>query len=682
VIRRAGRSTLHRAYVVAAALAVVLVLVAHPGALADSDVFANVGPASQVPGGSLIDAYPLGNYTLDHHFSAVDAGVFSGVDASGVAPTIAWFLASVLWLLTSFLANAAITLFTFAFSLDLLNGGGTGGSGALAPVSEAVRSIYQTMFGEPWLIAAIALTGLWAIWHALVRGRYVETAGALGLSVVYIVIALAFVSQPQATIGEASRWTNAMSGAFLSLSSEGDVTSQSRAKRAAADQLFALLVYEPWVVLQFGGREHCVRSDDGDDPASVPVRPLARDAGQDAALSRRLARSEEIRAAGKVCVNNRNKYAPRFLKYGPGSDERDEHHDALKEGDTDKAPEQDRRGYRLGPADKPAADAMGQDGQYQRLLLAVVIFGGQLGAIALLGALSVAVILAQVVVLLLLAFAPVALVIGVFPGRGHDFFRSWLTKLAAFLVRKALYSLILAVLLTVVAAVGDATSSLGWLMGWGLQGAFFWAVLIWRKQLLGQLTRATTGVPGEQGGGLGRFASGYAVAHMAGRFWRRHRPTLGGPPEPPARRGSPAGRAAVATAPVAASQSAPAGTPTTPTQSRETGSPAASSSESKAATPGETRSGERSARPHDAPAGSAGKTAAPGAQEPDRRTSGDAVAPPDAADLDDAGSESTLRRGLRGDRQRLHGEPHPATPPPPPPPDDEPKPRPKGGDSR
>ncbi|MGH3995369.1 MAG: hypothetical protein ACRDSN_23245, partial [Pseudonocardiaceae bacterium] len=343
-----------------------------------------------------------GHYTLDHHFSAVEAGVLSGIDADGVAPTIAWFLASVLWLLTSFLAYAAITLFSFAFSLDLLDG--TGG-GALATVSHAVQSIYRTTFGEPWLVVAITLTGLWAIWHALVRRRYTETAGALGLSVVYLVIALAFVSQPERTIGEASRWTNAMSGAFLSLSSEGDVTSQARAKREAADQLFALLVYEPWVVLQFGGREHCVRADDGDDPAPVPVRPLSPNPASDSALSRRLARSDEIRTAGKVCINNRNTYAPRFLKYGPGSDERDQHHQALRDGDTAQAPEQDRNGYRLGPPDKPAADAMGQDGQYQRLLLALVIFAGQLGAIALLGALSVTVILAQVVVLLLLVFA-------------------------------------------------------------------------------------------------------------------------------------------------------------------------------------------------------------------------------------------------------------------------------------
>ena len=48
---------------------------------------------------------------------------------------------------------------------------------------------------------------------------------------------------------------------------------------------------------------------------------------------------------------------------------------------------------------------MEEGGQYQRLLLALVLFVGELGAFLLLGSLSVGVILAQVLLLLLLAFA-------------------------------------------------------------------------------------------------------------------------------------------------------------------------------------------------------------------------------------------------------------------------------------
>jgi hypothetical protein len=513
-----GRRWVRRTLVVAGGT-VALILLARPAAIG-GDLLSNVGPASQLEDGALMDAHPLGHYVLDHHFSAVKAGVLSGVDVSGIPPTIAWFLANTLWQLTAFIAHALITLFTFAFSLDLVGGSGaTGGASALEPVGRAVRSIYQRTFGEPWLIVAVLLAGLWAIYNALVRRRYVETAGSLAVSVVYVVIALAFVTQPERTIGTASSWSNAMSGAFLSLTSQGTVGDQGRAKQGAADQLFTLLVYEPWSVLQFGGREHCVKAPVQDKPQSVAVRPLSTDPARDGTLSRRLQRTDGVQADGKVCVSNRNKHAPRFLRHSSGSDEREKLYEAVKDGNKNKLdnddPAKQDSAYGLGPADKPAAEAMGKGGQYERLLMAIVIFAGELGIFLLLGALSVSVILAQVLVLLLLAFAPVALVVGVFPGRGHAFFLGWLSKLAAFLLRKAIYSLILAVLLAVGAAINDATSNLGWLMAFGLQGAFFWAVFLFRHQLTGQLSVATTGAKSNEGSQTVRLATLYAAVRMA-----------------------------------------------------------------------------------------------------------------------------------------------------------------------
>jgi len=504
-------------------LAAGLMLLAHPVARAASDVFSNVGPASQLAGGSLADRYPLGSYALDHHFTGASASLTGGIDVSGVPALIAYFLADIVWQLTAFLANALITVFTFAFSLDLVNGSqATGGAGALAPVSAAVRGIYSTTFGAPWLVIAVVLAGLWAMWKALVQRRYTETAGALGLSLVFVVIALAFVTQPEQTIGRASRWSNDMSAAFLSLSSSGSVGNEQSAKQQASDQLFHLLVYQPWTVLDFGGLEHCVKTPvNGSSPQSVPVRPLSGNPSRDAALSQQLQSASEVQADGKLCVNNEIKYAPHFLAYPPESDDRNAEYDALSNGDSSKLPDSDPAkhsgSYQLSAADKPAADAMGKGGQYQRLLLAVVIFAGELGAFLLLGTLSIAVILAQVLVLLLLAFAPVALVIGVYPGRGHDFFRGWLSRLATFLLRKAIYSLILAVLLAVAAAVGDAASNLGWLLSFGLEAAFFWAVFLYRHQLTGQLAAATTGTAVRPEDATLRLTALYAATRIARR---------------------------------------------------------------------------------------------------------------------------------------------------------------------
>ena len=522
--RRASRNW-RRRVVVTLGLAALIVLLAHPLAGAASDVWGNVGPSPQVGGEGIAGRYPLTNYSLDQHFDAVSASLTGGVDVSGVPPMIAYFLASILWLGTSFLANLLITLFGFAFGLDLVNGSqATGGAGALAPVSRAIHSIYSGVLGEPWLVLAVAIAGIWAMWKALVLRRYSETAGALGLSLVYVVLALFFVAQPGATIGSVSGWTNEMSGAFLSISSHGNATSARQAKEDTANELFDLLVFKPWVVLDFGGLEHCVRAGTGSkdsDPESVAVRPLSSNPDRDAALARRLREGTEITADGKVCVNNANKYAPRFLRYSLGADEhdeRDKEYDALNDGDASGLPDAQRTGYRLGVADKPATDAMEEGGQYQRLLLALVLFVGELGAFLLLGSLSIGVILAQVLLLLLLAFSPVALIAAVIPGRGHDFFKGWLEKLAGYLLRKAAYSLILAVLLAVTGALSSATDQLGWLMSFGLQSLFFWAVFLQRKTLADSLIGIATGPKAPGRDASLKLLSVYAGGRIAGRF--------------------------------------------------------------------------------------------------------------------------------------------------------------------
>jgi TrbL/VirB6 plasmid conjugal transfer protein len=526
-VSRRPRRSWRRRVVVTLCLATLLVLLAHPFASAASDVWGNVGPSPQLSGDGIAGRYPLLNYSLDQHFEAVEASLTGGVKVDGVPPMIAYFLASILWLATSFLANLLITLFSFAFSLDLLNGSqATGGAGALAPVSRAIHSIYANVLGEPWLVLAVAVAGIWAMWKALVQRRYSETAGALGLSLIYVVAALFFVAQPGATIGSVSKWTNQMSGAFLSISSKGSASSARQAREDAADELFDLLVFKPWVVLNFGGLEHCVRAGTGtedSDPESVPVRPLSSDPGRDAALARRLQSGTQITADNKVCVNNANKYAPRFLRYSLGADEhdeRDKEYEALNDGDASDLADAERSGYSLSVADKPATDAMEEGGQYQRLLLALVLFGGELGAFLLLGSLSIGVILAQVLLLLLLAFSPVALIAAVIPGRGHDFFKGWLEKLAGYLLRKAAYSLILAILLAVIGALGSATAQLGWLMSFGLQSLFLWAVFLQRKTLADSLIGIATGPKAPGRDASLKLLSVYAGGKMTGRLSR------------------------------------------------------------------------------------------------------------------------------------------------------------------
>lgn len=512
------------------ALTVGLVLLAGAPAGA-SDVYSNIGPASQLPPGGWMDRYPLSHYQLDQYFPAVSLSFPDGLDVSGIPALIAFSIAQVVWLITAFLAYVVITLFGFAFNLDLVNGNGTSGSGVLTPVASAIHNLYTHTFGAPWLVAAIVLAGCWAMWKALVQRRYTETAGALAVSLLYCVLAIGIVTQPQRTIAPASKLSNQLSTAILSLTSEGDIGNERQAKTAASNQLFSFLVLDPWTVLEFGGVEHCTRGSQSTH--SVPVQPLSNNASQDTQLASQLEAGSEIHAQSKTCINNRNKYAPHFLAYPFQSKDRNSEHEALEKGDTGKLPSSDpgkTGGYQLGKADEPAAEAMGKGGQYQRLLLSIVILAGEVGAFLLLGALALGVILAQLLLLFLLCFAPVALLVGIFPGRGHDFFRAWLTKLAGYLARKVIYSLILAVTLAVSQALADATSSLGWLLAFVLQAAFLWTIFIQRKSLTSDLLAATAGHHAAREG-TSRLQTLYyttRLARMTGLH--RHRPPQTPPP--------------------------------------------------------------------------------------------------------------------------------------------------------
>ncbi|HEY2536385.1 MAG TPA: hypothetical protein VGI24_05310, partial [Solirubrobacteraceae bacterium] len=154
-----------------------------------------------------------------------------------------------------------------------------------------------------------------------------------------------------------------------------------------------------------------------------------------------------------------------------------------------------------------------------------------IGAFLLLGALSLGVILAQLLLLLLLGFAPVALLIGIFPGRGHDFFRAWLAKLAGYLARKVIYSLILAVTLAVSQALADASSNLGWLLAFALQTAFLWMVFIHRERLTTDLLTATAGPKAAREGGS-RLQTLYYATRLT-QMARRHKPSPSSEPSPP-----------------------------------------------------------------------------------------------------------------------------------------------------
>lgn len=251
--------------------------------------------------------------------------------------------------------------------------------------------------------------------------RYSETAGALAVSTLFMVLAFWMISDPAGTIGQASRWSNDMSVAFLSVTRNGDLEAGLEgggAKEEIADELFTTLVHQPWLVLNFGGLAHCPTGED-----DRPTPPSA--------------------AGGGGCIDHNEKYADRWLQHPVGSPEREAEYKALAEGEVpssntnftdakggalqgaasgaaggpagvaagalagaasadEEQVDYDKQfaGYEVSKADKGAVEIQQAGGGFQRLMMAVLVFLGDLGAVLLLGFLSLVVILAQVLALL------------------------------------------------------------------------------------------------------------------------------------------------------------------------------------------------------------------------------------------------------------------------------------------
>ena len=92
------------------------------------------------------------------------------------------------------------------------------------------------------MVAAILIAGIWGIWKALVQRRYTETAGALAVSVLFVLIALFFVYQPERTdrAGQRSGRTRSRSRSSPAPTAARSTTPQ-QAKRQVADHLFETL---------------------------------------------------------------------------------------------------------------------------------------------------------------------------------------------------------------------------------------------------------------------------------------------------------------------------------------------------------------------------------------------------------------------------------------------------------
>ncbi len=423
--------------------------------------------------GSITRRHPLSSYGIDARagFSLTDPGKsFLGALQS---------LAAGLWMGLVYLVDAVLLLLEWAFSLDLT-------ATTLPKIHGALTRLHQQAFGEPWLLAAISLTGLWGIWRGLVQRQHTQTITALAATVALMVLGLVIVSQPEQTVGKASALANDAAAGILAAATTGRPEQPRAALAGALAGTFNILVADPWCALEFGSLDYChQKTKNGQSNAGLWLKYPAQSAERGELYQ--LVKGDQGGSSLLDPLRIVTTGTPLALLNLP---------------QPKKLPAGVRDQVQKAPARVELQEA---GGTFPRFALLAIIAVGTSGALGLLGYIAVRLLLASLLTLLLLLLAPVMLLAPAFGDSGRQTFLAWIKRLIGAIAAKLLYAVFLAIVLA--AAQALASVGIGWFGTWLLLAAFWWGVLLKRHELIGF---ASAGLPHHQDTSVrGTLAQGY-----------------------------------------------------------------------------------------------------------------------------------------------------------------------------
>ncbi|GAC1317515.1 MAG: hypothetical protein NVSMB25_05280 [Thermoleophilaceae bacterium] len=444
--------------------------------------------------GSISHAYPLASYGIDNQ---VDVGITKiHNNLLAALQDVGTFV----WMVLVFVVKGVLLLLEWAFSIDLVNR-------AMAAVVHSLDTLHRSVIGQPWFLAALSVAGLSGIWRGLVQRQSTQTIGGLAATVALMVVALILISNPQATVGHASRLADQAALGVVSATSTGTVEAPDTTFAIAMRKLFDTTVLRPWAALEFG------------DPtwALAPAKPGSTVTNADVWLAFPAA-SPQRRSLFKLQKGDSDAglSLPARLADAIATGGALSQAIGLIRGVTTGEPAL-ARGVRAYVHPDPSRVRMQEaSGTFSRLALLALIAIGLTGAVLLFAYVGIKLLLASIMSLLLVLLAPAMLLAPAFGESGRATTVAWLRRLAAAITAKLVYSLLLAILLIASSAIESL--ALGWFATWLILIAFWWGVLLKRGELLGFVSAGQGARPGRQGGGGGGATRALYGARLAGRL--------------------------------------------------------------------------------------------------------------------------------------------------------------------
>jgi hypothetical protein len=420
---------------------------------------------------------PTGNYGLDVHIDTGLLGVTSQtlLEDDVVEPV---------WMGLVWVVHTVVVALEWCFTLDLLD------SSAMGAVERALGRT-QASFTRPWLVLALALAGVAAAYNGLVRRRVAETLGQAALTLAMVAGGLWTIADPTGTVGALGRWADAAGAGTLGAVVDGTPAHAPRTLAQSMGGLFAAVVDAPWCYLEFGNVGWC------EDPARLEPRlhvsalviagiaQGAHCAGSEASPTLcRLLEGESPRALAQSATLLRaaRTNGEVFLALpanGPARNSVETSGTLLSVlcGGSEDATDCH------GPT-AAQAEFRTQSGTGARIAGLVLIAVGEVGVVLLLGFIVMHLLGAEVLSLLYLLLAPVAVVAPALGDGGRAAFRTWGTRLVGAVCSKLVFSFLLGVVLLLTRTLTEL-EAFGWWTRWLLLTILWWSAYRQRHRTLG-----------------------------------------------------------------------------------------------------------------------------------------------------------------------------------------------------
>ena len=451
---------------------------------------------------------PTGDYGFDVHINTGVTDVANDVDAE-VLNTVQWS-----WTLLVAVVHGVIVMLEWCYTIDLLDSSVMGG------ITRGLRET-QATFTQPWLVLALAVASVLALYHGIVRRRVTETLGQTLLMGAMMLGGFWVIVNPVGTVGALGAWANEASLGTLSAVAAGTPDHPERTLADSMGSVFNGAIGGPWCYMEFGNVRWC------EDPARLDPR-LRAAASKIAAGEQLLIRCKLNNSLISICA-------------APGSAQAqalDQSAELLRGARTNGEL------FLALPANGPARNAINQSGSLFNVLCGsskepcqgptaaeaefrtgggtlwriaglVLFWAGVLGMLLLLGFIALHLLGAAIFSMFLLLLAPAAVIAPALGDGGRAAFRTWAARLLGAVCSKLIYSFLLGIVLLMQRTL-LSFSAFGWAAQWLFVSAMWWGLFMKRRQVLG-FAHGTQ--PGSRQHGIGglRLASRLMAARELGR---------------------------------------------------------------------------------------------------------------------------------------------------------------------